>query len=328
MRLSSKTIIVRSLDQFYDYDSDFEKLGFEGAIAGKGINIIHEKMYLCSCKSKESDHLNTCRNCGGSGLIFANPTKTKMIVTGISKDSVYKEAALREWGMIDTGSVKITAYPFDKLSFMDKIVVLDATAEHNEILYLRVADNSFNSQDSDNDNQWFAFTKYDIKDVDYVALFQGVDSKLKRLIEGTDYVVGDNIIKLDMKYNSLVNPVLTIRYIHNPTYHVVDIPRESMTSYANQGKTRLILPILALGKRAHLIKDVENFDGNRLFDNSWLPSTCEDQETSQFIRQLHYLNTKDLYNNLTSLQKTEIALLIANDGNLLGVNGGVLQINP
>ena len=82
-----------------------------------------------------------------------------------------------------------------------------------------------------------------------------------------------------------------------------------MTSYANDSNTKQVLPINAIGKRAHLIKDVENFDGNRLFDNSWA-TTCSQPDISSFLRQLRYTDVNTLYNNLTPLQKQQLDSLL------------------
>lgn len=314
MRLSGKTVINKSIPGSKSLPADFILSEVEATVRDKGQYVIWEKAYLCPCKAEESDHLNVCKNCKGTGWVFANPTKTKMIVSSIQMDAKLKEAALREWGMIDLGTVKITALNEDKLTFMDRIVLIDATAEHQQILYPKLTDGSDNSNsDSNDDGQLFAYTKYDIKEIDYVALFEGSNVPLKRLIEDTDYTFRDNVLLLQPQYNLLENPCVTIRYIHHPVYHVHDVLRESMTSTQfplNQGQQKLIMPIHALGKRAHLIKDVENFDGDRLIDNSWKPQQCEDPQVSKFIRQLRYTSAQDLYDNLTSTQLAQLDVLI------------------
>jgi len=330
-RLSGKVVRERDVSSHKGLGVDFDKPTFEGAIKDKGINVIHEKAYLCPCKDKTNgDHQSVCKNCAGSGWIFANPIKTKMIISAITSDDRYKDGALREWGMLDSGSVRITAYPDDKLSYMDRITVLDAISEHQQVLYPALTDGSdMSNSDSVDDGTLFAATKYDIKAIDFIGLFKGADVVLQRLIEPDDYTYRDNLILFDWKHNSLVDPCITIRYRHNPTYHVVDIPRESMQTYANDARTKLILPNHALGKRAHLIKDAENFDGTRLLDNSWLPTTCEESELTTFYRQLRYTSAQDLLDNLTQTQIVELEMLLEDsDVNALGVNGGILQINP
>ena len=301
-RLSQKVIVERGLGHDQYISADFNKSEFDGSLRDKGYSVIHEKAYLCPCKSKESAHLSTCKNCGGTGWIFANPTKTKMIISGIMADDKMKEGALLEWGMLDTGSIRVTSYNEDKLTYMDRITNLDATAEHNQILYPRM---------KDDDSQLFVYTKYDILSIDFIAIFDTVDTKLTRLVEVTDYEYRDNVITFDpVKYNDLVDPCITIRYVHNPTYHIVDIMRESATSTKDQGLTKLILPIHAIAKRAHLIKDAENFDGDRLLDNSWKPSACETPDLTKFQRTLRYSTSQFIFDNLTTQQKVELAALL------------------
>lgn len=310
-RLSGKIVRERDTSSYQGLGVDFDKSVFDGAIAKKGLSVIFEKSYLCPCKSKESDHRNVCKNCAGTGWIFANPIRTKMLISAITSDDKYKDAAFREWGMLDMGSVKITAYPEDKLTYMDRVTVMDAISEHQQLLYPMLTDGSdMSNSDSADDGTLFAFTKYDIKAIDYVGLFNTESTKLTRLVEGTDFSFQDNIISFDWKHNTLVDPCVTIRYQHNPTYHVVDIPRESMQSYINDGVTKIILPNLVIGKRAHLIKDVENFDGNRLLDNSWLPLTCEEPEITTFHRQLRNATAQDIYDNLTEAQLDALDILI------------------
>lgn len=302
MRLSGKTIIDQARIGPNRPSTDFDKSDFDSAIANKGNVVIFEKAYLCACKSKESDHRNTCKNCGGVGWIFANPTRCEMIITGIALDNKLKEGALREWGMLDMGAVKVTSYNEDKLSFMDRITITDATAEHNQIVYPTL---------TDDEAQLFAYTKYDIVSIDNIAMFVDVNVKLKRLVEGIDYTFRDNVILFDAQYNVSLNSCVTIRYVHNPVFHIIDIVRESMTSPAKQGAIKLILPVHAIAKRAHLIADVENFDGDRLLDNSWKSSMCEQDSLTKFQRQLRYSVAQEIYDNLTVAQRASLLALLS-----------------
>lgn len=317
-RLSGKTLVQRAHSTTHALRSDFNKEDFDGLVASKGYDVIHEKAYLCPCKSKESTHRDTCRNCGGKGWLFCNPTETRMIITGIALDNKLKEGALRDWGMLDMGAVKITANNIDKLSYMDRITILDATAEHNQIVYPKL---------SDDESELFAYTKYDIISIDFIGAFNGEIRKITQLAEPTDYTFRDNVLLFDIQYNTTVPPCVTIRYVHRPSFHIIDILRESMTSPSNDGTVKQILPTHAIGKRAHLISDTENFDGDRLLDNSWKPS-CEIETLSVFQRQIRFTDIQVLYNLLTASQKVELSLLLADDDTILGVNGGVLQINP
>lgn len=299
-RLSQKTIIQREFSENNHLAADFNNNEITATIANKGYQVIHEKAYFCPCKSKSGlAHLSTCQNCRGTGWFFANPTKTYMTITSIQLDGKLKEAALREWGNLDLGTVKITAVNGDKFSYMDRITVLDATSEHNEIIYPSL---------SDDELSMFAMTQYDIVSVNFLGLFVDVESKLAKLEEPIDYSFIDNIVTLTNA--ELENPQLTIRYVHKPSFYITDILRESMTSTVGQSRNTISMPIHALAKRAHLIKDIENLDGDRILDNSWLPSTCQVEELTNFQRQLRYTPVSVLWDFLTDNQKTELEALL------------------
>jgi hypothetical protein len=321
-RLSDKTIRQQTFNNAASINSSFIDPEFIATVRDKGVSCIFEKAYLCPCKSKESTPLNTCKNCGGVGWLFCNPIQTKMIVTGIGSDNKLKEAALRDWGLIDGGSVNLTAHPDNKFSYMDKVTNIDATSEHNETLYPAI---------NDAEDQYFVYTQYNILSIDNIVVFVDIDEKLRRLSEGDDYLFRDNVILFTDTAGITVNSKVSIRYVHNPVFHISYLVRESMTSYQGGNGAplkKIILPIKAIALRAHLVKDLENFDGDRLLDNSWLPDACEAEALSKFVRQLKYTDANELYENLTQSQKLEIAMLINADDNILGVNGGVLQINP
>lgn len=302
MRLSDKTISTRQQTSANGLAADFNEQDAYAQLKTKGLDVIHEKAYLCPCKSKESAHRNTCKNCAGTGWIFANPTRTRMVIIGIMADNKLKEGALRDWGMLDTGGVKITALPDDKLSYMDRITIIDGTAEHQQILYPNFTDDV---------SALFAYTKYNIESIDFIGIFQSETQKLKKLEETTDYNFNNNIITFDAAYHSIIKPAVTVRYVHRPCYHVVDILRESMVSPAVQGTQKLVLPVHAVGRRAHLIADAENFNGDRLLDNSWLPNSCEADALTKFERQLKYTSAQDIYDALTEAQRADLLTLLS-----------------
>lgn len=303
MRLRDKTLITRSVSpQIAGLPSDFNKLDFEAAIRTKGINVIHEKAYMCPCLSNPSNAAQSnCQNCGGSGWFFANPTATKMLVQSIMLDDKLKEAALAGWGILDLGTAKITGYNQDKLTYMDRITIIDTLSEHNEMLH---------PKSSDEEDEFFAYTKYNISDVNFLGLFDTVDQKIRKLDHGTDYEFIDNVIRLSLDLHIDENQTLTIRYMHYPVYHVIDILRESMTSYEVQGTVKQILPVHAICKRAHVIKDVENMEGDRLLDNSWLPS-CASEGFTDFQRQLRHTSIDLIYDSLTQMQKDALDVLLS-----------------
>lgn len=307
-RLSDKTIIQRQLPAGASLPSAFNKAEVDAVLRDKGYNVLFENSLLCPCKSSvTAAALSDCQNCGGSGWIFVNPTRTRMIVSGLVADAKLKEAALRDWGLVDTGTVKLTAYDVDKFSYMDRVTVLDATAEHHQLLYPAA---------SDDETTTFAFTQYNVVSIIFLGAFIDSATKVQKLEEPADYSFVNNV--LTFVDPTLMGKTLTIRYRHRPVFHVTDVLRESMTSTIGQygAQQQLILPVHAIAKRAHLIKDAENLRGDRLLDNSW-STTCFQEAFNKFQRQLRYAPVAFIFATLTDAQKVELAILLgASDVNI------------
>jgi len=286
--------------------SYFDKQNVDATVRDQSYDCLYEKSQACPCKSQSSTHLNNCKNCGGTGWLFPNTLQTRFVITGIGADNKLKEAAFREWGNVDTGSVTITGYNEEKFTYMDRITMLDATAEHNELLYPSY---------TDSDTNQFAFTQYKIKDVYSLLVFVAHDQPLQKLEDGVDYTFRENIIELSDSFVN-ENMQLSIRYVHHPVFHITDIIRESLTSKKGQmptGQETLKLPIKAIAKRAHLILDVQNYTGDRLLDNSWLPNVCETPSLTDFQRQVKYTAIETLYSYLTNKQKQALEELLSAD---------------
>lgn len=240
--------------------SEFEQLIFQ-----KGYEVIHEKALKCPCKSKNSNQQSNCKNCGGTGWVFINPVKTRMILHSMNLNTQYKE-----WTELKLGTVSISALPAENLSYMDRITVVEGKASFSEVLHFSRIDG----------NVLFASSTYRIKEVFYVGLFVTVNSKLSKLEQDIDYTFESNRFYLDAKYSDGTDEQdisVTIRYEHSPEYHVLDLQRETMQSfYTKETYESLIdLPISGIGKRAHYIMDMENISGTRLLDNSFI-DLCND----------------------------------------------------
>lgn len=295
-RLSNKFIKNFSPVQGSGVAPDFDKSEFDISLRDKGYSVIYEKAYRCPCSTSGNDHLDDCRNCGGVGWFWANPAQTRMVLTSITSESRYEE-----YGREDVGMVNVTSYEFDKLSRMDRIIIQDATTEHNEVIFPKVLND---------ESGMFCYTKYDIKYIDSLMLFNGSNSKLIRWSEFSEYSFRDNVLTIPNVFDHDI--VLSIRYGHSPTYYIWDIGRDSMVSRLSEGNadTPINLPIHAVAKRAHLVKDSENFSGNRLFDNSWINSDCnmkKKDSITKFERSIKYRAVQDIFDALTDDQKDEMA---------------------
>jgi hypothetical protein len=268
-RLSDKKIILGGDSPGTKPVPNFVKEDFDDLIADKGLTVLFERALKCPCKGKNTEHLSSCKNCGGTGWAFINPTRTRMVVQSMSLNPKFEA-----WGVYTADISSITSRDTDKLSYMDRITILDAIAEHNEVLHF-----------STYGDKMYAYTVYPILDVFYVGLFEGGSSPYRKLSQGTDYIIEDQhkIILSDSLSTSLMlkeDPSVVVRYQHNPRYHVVEMVRDSTVSRVRRGRfeNMIQLPINARAKRADLIKDMENFTGDRLLDNSFY--NCDDKTTT------------------------------------------------
>lgn len=290
-RLTDKKIIQSPQSSGTSLAADFQEQEFDVLFRDKGYNVIHERAIQCACKGKGSDSLSSCQNCGGSGWFFVNPTQTRMIITSMQLDRQYDEQA-----RLDVGMAYITSRASDKIAFMDKISLIDSLTVHHEVLFPQLDTSIYR-----------ASTHYDIKDVEYIGLYNGDKNKLIRLQEGTDYTYSNNVID----FGSIVvadDKKITIRYRHNPVFHIWDNPRETAVSLLVKGSSRrdvLQLAVKGIGKRSHMIANAENWIGNRLLDNSWEPE-CPPAEYSKLETIVRNSSASYLWSIMTPSQKQDI----------------------
>jgi len=234
---------------------DFVHSDFDVLIYQKGYEVIWESAIACPCKSKGGGHNVKCRNCGGTGWLFINPVKTKMVLQSLSASTKYMP-----WSAERAGTVTITARDIDLLADMDRLTVEGSDSRFSQIVYPQV----FNGQ-------LFAFTIYVIKDLIDLFVYKGDEMPLEKLEEGVDFTVSGNKILFINKYKSYLDFTCTVRYRHKIQYHVIDLTREVRNSYVLQstGDKNTKFPVSAIGRRSHYVLDVQNFQGDLIFDNSY-----------------------------------------------------------
>lgn len=231
------------------------KSTFEAVIYQKGYNVYHDKATKCPCKVQSSDNLSSCRNCGGLGWVFFNRTKTKMILHSMNLDTQYKD-----WSEQTLGTVNISASDKDKLGYMDRIIVRDAQTMFSEIIYPQKWQGSK-----------YAFTTYDVVSAETVFMFAGAEQKLKVLQLGVDYNINNNIFTMSARYLDVEDITISIRYIHAPMYHVIDMPRDTMVHDVRNPSgifETKVMPTSAVGRRAHYVLDMQNYTADYIHDNT------------------------------------------------------------
>lgn len=260
MRNEDKPIITTQLNSSNKPTPRFYEQDFRDAIIKHGYDVFLEKSIKCSCKSRNSEHLSDCKNCGGSGYIFVNKEKTRMVVQSMSLNPKFEN-----WGVYGAEMSSITALPENKLSYMDKITVLGAVSEYTEVLHPVKYDAV--------DTNLYAYTIYPIIEVYFLGLFNGSTNKLIKLEKNVDFTIthGNKITINESLFPSGHEPRFSIRYSHNPAYYIWEMVRDTMLARLNLGRVerQVEMPIHARAKRIDLFKDVENYQGDRLVDNSF-----------------------------------------------------------
>ena len=240
---------------------EFIKNDFERLIWNRGYDVIHEQALRCPCKGANTNQQSNCKNCGGSGWTFINAVETRMVIHSMNLDTKYKE-----WSEVSVGTASITCLDRENLSFMDRITVKDSRTIFTEALFLKQIPGNL-----------FFYTVYDIIEIQYIAVFDTVNTKYENIFYNTDFTYTRNKIILNSaKWSSLIptdgDLSITIRYVHNGQYHIIDLPRDTMESFTKitgfEKKEPNQLPIHAVGRRSHYVLDAENFAGNRVLDNS------------------------------------------------------------
>jgi len=252
-----------------------DKKNFDALIYNDGYSLYIDRAVKCPCKSQNiPNNLPTCKNCGSTGWVFINRTAIKGIVYSMSWENSYKE-----WSEENLGNVFISTRHEDKLSFMDRVTVVDAETIHKQILYPFLYKGVA-----------LAFTTYSIKKIIDIFLYVNDQTPLRLLVENTDYTIGgantigtcnglsDNLLTFSAEIIQLLESLnnglhLSITYIHPPQYHITHNLRDTMVSIQKNGKPAK-MPVSAVGRRSHYVLDAENYSKDRLLDNSYNPNSC------------------------------------------------------
>jgi hypothetical protein len=234
---------------------NFELNDFESAVWNKGYEVIHEQMIKCPCKQNlnEGNFLSDCSNCQGSGYVYLNPSRTRMILHSMNYNTKYKE-----WSEEKIGTVSVTSMQRDRLSFMDRITVVDSSAVQSELLILKLYGSTK-----------FLYTIYDITSIIDIFTFSDSVSPLRKLNEGVDFVYERN--KVIILTNDAIGKVFSVRYNHNSQYHIVDLVHDVRNSpkFDSNKLNVEIFPVNAIARRSHYILSALNFEGNNIIDNSY-----------------------------------------------------------
>ena len=198
--------------------------------------------------------------------MYVNRVETRAVISSMNAQNKQSD-----WSREKLGMAKITVKDADKLGENDRLTVLQGESYYTEALMTRTT----------GDNIEFAILSYPCSEVDVAYMFTNANVKNTQLVEGVDFTITDNVLKMTEKWaNNLTfdnngNPVgrsISLRYKHRPVYHIVDLLRDTMLTdiFVDEsfGNESFQMPVHAIGKRAHYIVGVGGLNGSELFDNS------------------------------------------------------------
>lgn len=236
---------------------DFLYPDFDALVDNKGYEVIWERAIPCPC-SKRVQHQSTCRNCGGSGWVFINPTRIKAVCQSLNKNTRYKD-----WSVEMLGTAAITVKSMFHLNFMDKITIENSISPRSEVLIAR-----------EWNGQLYAFTIYPILEVTDVFLFLGTSEPLRLLQKGIDYTFELNRIVFFPSSCVREGSSVSVTYEHKVQYNIIDLNHDIRNTFILDNKSRennTNMPIAAIMRRVHNVIDAPNLTDDNLVNNSYLP---------------------------------------------------------
>jgi len=248
---------------------DLQKEDFDAQVWFKGVDVYHEKALRCPCKARGGENSTNCLNCLGSGWLFIQKTETKMVVQSMNLRTQYKD-----WSEETVGNVTVTSLAKDGIAYMDRITVQKALSRFSEVVYPIQSKGKF-----------IAKTVYEIVSLEEAFLFLDEALPLVKLELGTDITISSNIIELSRDIYDQYGPKgMSLRYVHNPAFHVIDVTREVMITDRQDKRTGITetqnMPVSSVARRAHYIFDSfhvyrNNDNQTQLIDNSYTDaSSC------------------------------------------------------
>jgi hypothetical protein len=243
----------------------FNKDKFESVIERHGYEVVIEHAIACPCRSGDGQHRTDCYNCRGTGWVFINPRNTKALITSINRSTKYKN-----WSVEMIGTASVTTYFSERFSYMDRITMVNnETINNTSILSENLKIREIEGEDP------FIFLTYKPINIESTFIFINFNTKLVRLIEGTDFVKNEDnpyIISFSYDFPIGFNGTISITYEHELQYHVLDMPHDVRNSYKvnNEGKDeQLTLPVMAIARKAFNVFEKTDYGDTGMVDNSY-----------------------------------------------------------
>lgn len=217
--------------------------------------------------------LPDCENCAGTRYVLVDKRETRAIVQNMNLGKHYEA-----WSEQTRGTISVSFRDVDDIGYMDRITDTTLEVSFSQIVY------PVTSVRND-EPVLFSFLTYTPLRTTHVLKFENSQTRLTPLLlrqtvdqEFWDYFVENNKIFFNpMSINQ--HDGISVRYVHHPVYHVIDLTRKKMSSQdeACAGKTDIDgfkrMPVHAIAREAHYLWDADNLEGTKLFDNTQYPES-------------------------------------------------------
>ena len=225
---------------------DFDPDKFNSRVQEKGINVLWEKMAACPCrKDITSQAISNCVNCQGTGFTFYDSKQIRAMISGASGSKNFQQ-----WSEVLQGTVNISVDPYYKLGWYDKIVVIDADTVFSE---QKLIETSYIAQDGHS----ASFNlHYPVLEVSNIFKFNSELSSLETINLSLVTINLVNRKNITIQYDFDVNDKISINYLYNPTYLIIDLLNDYRNTYTKFKRPEEFLgkmPIRALAKKLHLV---------------------------------------------------------------------------
>lgn len=258
-----KPLVFKTPPNILDPSVRFDVNKFDKLIWDKGYQCEVEKAMRCPCLNKGTGQaIPSCKNCLGLGWFFINKRETLIVFQGMGYNKKQEQ-----WGESSNGTASVTLRGIDRLTYMDKIKVLDLEAYYQQVLRPVVQK-----------NKAVAFPVYEPLEIMAIFEFKDKDSKLIPLKKEDWLIDGNRIIFSDKIKDKIVNkkePTISIRYSHHPVYHMEEFNRDMMSAKSRNCATEGLdkmqqMPVHGTARKAHYIWQNIKTEADELFDNTYV----------------------------------------------------------
>ena len=226
------------------FRNDFFPQAFAQAIDSKGYRCRWEKAIFCANRGEEDidRHKLDCKACH-DGYVYYDPITVEALLTSMSLKEFF-----RTEGRFDVGTVLVTLKSDFRISFWDRLTLLDSRMRYTEVFKR----NRVGLVDK---------LKYKALVVERLYTFTKINH-ITDYVYGTDYTLDEHG---DVLWSNppLAGATLGISYFRNPAYIILDLPHHVRdTQIAKPGSTQAAtpgkfteMPMQGMAKLDFLVRD-------------------------------------------------------------------------